>query len=139
MGADEIIEALGLMPHPEGGFYREVYRADAPGRSPITSIYFLLPGGRVSQWHRIDASEVWNYHAGATLELKIVAQGRETTHNLGPCLLDGERPQATVPPNAWQSARSLGDWTLVGCTVGPGFEFDAFELAPPDWSPTDAD
>lgn len=135
MRADEIVAALGLAPHPEGGFYREIYRAATPGRAPITSIYFLLSAGQTSHWHRIDAAEVWNFHGGAPLELKIVANGSSTTHKLGARLLDGERPQAIVPPNAWQSARSLGDWTLVGCTVGPGFEFDAFELAPPDWSP----
>jgi predicted cupin superfamily sugar epimerase len=89
-------------------------------------------------WHRVDASEVWNYHAGAPIELKIVADGRETTHTVGPRLLEGDRPQAIVAPGAWQSAKSLGDWSLVGCTVGPGFEFAAFELAPPDWSPPTA-
>ena len=139
MDAKGVAKLLDLSPHPEGGYYREVYRASGDGRSALTSIYFLLAAGPGSWWHRVDASEVWNYHAGAAVELKIVADGRETTHTVGARLLDGERPQAIVPPGAWQSARSLGEWSLVGCTVGPGFEFATFELAPPDWSPpTDA-
>jgi predicted cupin superfamily sugar epimerase len=136
--AAEIIERLNLEPHPEGGHYRETFRdcrRDADGRSASTAIYFLLARGQRSHWHRIDAAEVWHYYAGATLELAIVDGDGARTLRLGADLGAGEVPQATVPAQAWQAAESRGDWTLVGCTVAPGFDFAAFELAPPAWKP----
>lgn len=139
MEADEIIELLGLMPHPEGGHFCETWRAEAtPGeRAAGTAIYFLLKRDEVSHWHRVDAAEVWHHYAGAALELEIAPTdaGPTHTHVLGTDLAAGQRPQVIVPPHAWQRARPLGDWVLVGCTVAPGFEFDGFELAPPEWSP----
>jgi hypothetical protein len=97
-------------------------------------IYFLLERGEVSRWHKVDATEVWHFYAGAPLELKTSQNGEETSaHRLGPDLLTGERPQFVVPALCWQSAISLGAWTLVGCSVAPGFEFAGFELAPPGW------
>ena len=136
MDADEIIARYGLTPHPEGGHYREIYRASAEGggRGAVTSIYYLLRAGEVSHWHRIDAVEIWHYHAGAALRLALSRDGvAMTRHRLG--VGDGAWPQVTVPVRAWQSARSEGAWTLVGCTVAPAFEFAGFELAPPGWQP----
>ena len=134
----EIIERLELRPHPEGGHYRETFR-DSPGtngRARSTAIYFLLARGERSHWHRIDVAEVWHYYAGDALTLQIANDGcRGHTVRLGPDIAAGERPQAIVPASAWQAAESTGDWTLVGCTVAPGFEFAKFELAKPDWSP----
>lgn len=136
-GAERIIELLGLRPHPEGGHFAETWRHD-PGdgtRGAGSAIYFLLQGDEVSAWHRIDAAETWHYYAGAPLELLIIPEGgvpdADTTLTglvLGPDLAARQRPQLTVPPRAWQSARSLGAWTLVGCTVSPAFTFAAFEL-----------
>lgn len=127
MRAGEVVDLLGLQPHPEGGWYRETFRdAAGEGRAASTAIYFLLEAGQESRWHRVDAAEVWHHYAGAPLLLSI----GETGHRLGPDLTAGERPQAVVPAGVWQKARSLGDWTLVGCTVAPGFEFAGFELAP---------
>jgi predicted cupin superfamily sugar epimerase len=140
MTADEIIATLSLSRHPEGGWYRETFRDDAGGgRGHSTAIYFLLRAGETSHWHRVtDAAEVWLHHAGAPLTLRLSeGQGIEE-HRLGSDLSAGERPQVVVPANRWQSARSLGDWTLVTCTVAPGFCFDSFELAPRDWSPSAA-
>ncbi len=136
MTADEIIRLLDLAPHPEGGHFRETFRDPhaVDGRSVGTAIYFLLKAGERSHWHRVDAAEIWHFHAGAPLALEIEGQGEIV---LGPDLAAGQRPQGVVPAGAWQAARSLGDWTLVGCTVSPGFEFSAFELAPPGWSPPD--
>ena len=139
--AAEMIRLLELEPHPEGGHYRQTFR-DArmvDGRAASTAIYFLLARGERSHWHRVDAVEVWHYYAGAPIELEIAtsAQGPVERLTLGPDIAAGERPQAIVPAHAWQAARSLGDWTLVGCTVAPGFEFKGFELAPKDWSPAD--
>jgi len=136
MTAADIIALLGLAPHPEGGHYREMFRdpRQVDGRSVGTSIYFLLARGEVSHWHLIDAAEIWHFYMGDPLELKIV-DAVEQRLVLGPDLTTGERPQAVVPAGAWQSARSLGDWTLVGCTVAPGFDFSTFELASPGWSP----
>lgn len=133
MTADEVIATLGLAPHPEGGWYRETYRSDAPSgmRPATTAIYYLLRRGERSHWHRVDASEIWHWYAGGALELRI---GRHVVR-LGGDLAAGERPQAAVPPFAWQAARSLGDWTLVGCTVAPAFDFAGFELAPAGWEP----
>ena len=138
--ADAVIGLLKLVPHPEGGHFRETFR-DQPGhdgRAASTAIYFLLAAGEVSRWHRIDAAEVWHWYAGAPLELSIAPpEGKVSVVRLGSRLADGERPQAVVPPGHWQSARSLGAWTLVGCTVAPGFLFDAFELAAADFAPPD--
>ena len=131
--AAEIIAALGLERHPEGGWYRETFRDEAAGgRAHSTLIYFLLEAGQRSHWHRVDSAEVWHWYAGAPLELHLA----DETLILGNDLAAGQRPQGVVPPGAWQSARSLGEWTLVGCTVAPGFGFAHFELAPPGWEPT---
>jgi hypothetical protein len=131
-GADELIDRLGLKPHPEGGHYRETFRdTDGGARAYSTAIYFLLKAGEVSRWHRIDAAEVWHFYAGAPLALSIGAEVRSATHHtLGNDLSRGEQPQLVVPRGHWQSARSLGDFTLAGCTVAPGFEFEKFELGP---------
>ena len=143
MTAEEVIAALGLKPHPEGGFYAETFRDPLPWRAgesrPVsTAILFLLAEGQVSAWHRVtDAAEAWHFHAGARLELEIARPegGGAETLLLGVDLLAGERPQALVPANWWQRARSTGAWTLVGCTVSPGFVFERFEMAPPGWEP----
>jgi len=137
--ADEIIRRLELRPHPEGGYYRETFRdthTDALGRACSTAIYFLLAHGQKSQWHRIDAIEIWHYYAGSPLTLRVAHEGC-TSHvvTLGPDVRSGQRPQAIVPASAWQAAETTGDWTLVGCTVAPGFEFASFELAPAGWEP----
>ena len=136
--AAQIIAQLALRPHPEGGHFRETFRdsrTDANGRSLSTAIYFLLARGESSHWHRIDAVEVWHYYAGAPLTLQIADDKGRRSVKLGADLGAGEQPQAIVPPHAWQAAESNGDWTLVGCTVAPGFEFSKFELAPKDWEP----
>ena len=137
-GAAAIIAALDLRPHPEGGHFRETFRDPLvrDGRSAGTAIYYLLARGEVSRWHRVDACEVWHHYAGAPLEL-LLADGRggRQRHVLGCDIAAGERPQAVVPAGAWQTARSLGDWTLAGCTVAPGFEFSGFEMAPEGWEP----
>ncbi len=129
--AEEVVSRLGLKPHPEGGFYRETFRDGAS-----TAIYYLLREGDGSAWHRVThAAEVWHHYAGATLEL-CVSEGRgRKVIRLGTDFATGEEPQAVVPPGVWQSARPLGGWVLVGCTVAPGFEFDSFEMAPPGWEP----
>jgi predicted cupin superfamily sugar epimerase len=135
--ADSIVRLLDLKPHPEGGFYRETFR-DAlgeGGRSRSTAIYYLLRAGGVSGWHRVDASEVWHWYAGEALELLIADETGVQRMRLGPRLTDGERPQVIVPARCWQSARSMGAYTLVGCTLAPGFEYSGFELAPKGWSP----
>lgn len=137
--AETIIALLDLQPHPEGGFYRETFRDEAgpEGRSRSTLIYFLLMGGKPSHWHRVDAIETWHFYAGAPLLLRIAATdaGPVQTIRLGNDLIAGERPQGVVPKDAWQAAETTGAWTLVGCTVAPGFEFKGFVLAPPGWSP----
>ena len=136
--AAEIIARLELKPHPEGGYYRETFRdsrTDAAGRSLSTAIYFLLARGERSHWHRIDAVEIRHYHAGSALMLEIADGDRRQRVRLGPDIGNGETPQAIVPAHAWQAASSTGDWTLVGCTVAPGFDFETFELAPPDFEP----
>lgn len=134
MNPDEIIRMLALTPHPEGGWYRETWRADAAdGARPAgTAIYYLLTAGQRSHWHRVDADEIWNFNAGAPLELCIAetSVGPSAAHRLGPDLTNGERPQIVVPAHHWQAARPLGDWTLVSCTVSPGFLFERFEMAP---------
>jgi hypothetical protein len=136
---EDVVRLLDLARHPEGGFYRETWR-DRPeggGRGSGTAIYYLLPGDEVSAWHRVDAAEIWHWHAGAALELSIGASGGGPVlvQRLGNRLQAGERPQRVVPPHAWQSARSLGAWSLVGCTVSPAFEFARFEMAPAGWAP----
>jgi predicted cupin superfamily sugar epimerase len=137
--AADIVARLGLKPHPEGGHFREIFRhaARGGGRGLVTSIYYLLARGETSAWHRLtDAVEIWHYHAGGTLELAIAApKALAQTVRLGPDVLSGEEPQAVVPIGHWQSARPLGDWTLVGCTVAPAFEFAKFELAPKGFKP----
>lgn len=132
MSADAIIAKLGLSPHPEGGHYRQTWVADNDGRPTGTCIYFLLKAGETSHWHTVDASEIWLYHAGAPLTLSIAATdaGPARDHTLGPDVLQGEAPQIIVPTGHWQSARSTGDYTLVSCTVSPGFDFAGFHLAP---------
>ena len=136
--AADIIRLLDLRPHPEGGHYRETFRdpaQGASGRSHSTAIYFLLQAGERSHWHRIDAAEVWHWYAGEPLALHIADGASVTPVRLGSDLTNGERPQAVVPAGAWQAAESLGAWTLVGCTVAPGFELAGFTLAPPGWTP----
>ena len=138
MSADDVIRNLDLQPHPEGGHYREIHR-DAPkggGRGAVTTIYFLLRAGETSRWHRVDGTEVFHFHAGAPLSFSMAPDGNPvSTQILGMDLAAGERPQIVVPPNCWQAAKSLGDWTLVGCTVAPAFLFETFEMAPPGWEP----
>ena len=134
--ADRLIKLLKLAPHPEGGYFRETFRDGgrdgAPaGRSHSTAIFFLLTAGEVSRWHRVDAAEVWHFYRGAPLELRIGKQ----VYVLGPDIDEAQAPQIVVPANEWQSARSLGAYTLVGCTVAPGFEFDHFEIAPDGFTP----
>lgn len=135
--ADALIAHLNLAPHPEGGWYRETWVAPArPGQRPAgTAILFLLKAGERSHWHRVDATEIWHFHAGAPLILSIAPddRGPVTDLTLGADLLDGQQPQGIVPAHHWQAARSTGDWTLVGCTVSPGFQFDGFTLAAPDF------
>ena len=145
--AADIIRLLDLKPHPEGGHFRETFRDTTVlpslpakgwnGRVASTAVYFLLARGERSHWHRVDAAEAWHHYAGAPLCLEIAETGTAPVRrfHLGSDLLAGEHPQVVVPPHAWQAAASLGDWTLVGCTVAPGFEFAAFELAPPGWAP----
>ena len=136
--AAEIIRLLGLKPHPEGGHFCQTFRDTQliDGKRPAsTAIYFLLARGERSHWHRVDAVEGWHWHAGAALRLMIAERGTTNTVTLGPDLAAGQRPQAIVPFHAWQAAETLGDWTLVGCTVAPGFEWAGFEMASKDWTP----
>ena len=135
--AAEMIQTLELKPHPEGGHYRETFRDSRvlEGRPASTAILFLLAQGERSHWHRIDAVEIWHYYAGAALKLSLVDGSKEEIFRLGGDLGAGEVPQVTVPARAWQAAESLGEWTLVGCTVAPGFSLEGFELAPSSWSP----
>ena len=141
MTAEQVIAALRLQPHPEGGHYRESYRHQAANgdRGAMTAIYYLLCQGEISAWHRVnDADEIWHHYAGATLELSRHEENQGQTPEcllLGPDLAAGQRPQIVVPAGHWQSARSLGAWSLVGCTVAPAFQFDGFEMAPSGWRP----
>ncbi len=137
MTASDVIQILDLKPHPEGGHYRETLRdpMSHAGRAVSTAIYFLLAAGEVSHWHRIDSTEVWHWYGGAALALAISHGDDVFSVHVGMDLTSGERPQAIVPAGAWQSARTLGAWTLVGCTVAPAFLFEHFELAPPGWEP----
>lgn len=131
LSADAAIAKLKLAPHPEAGHYREIFRSD-----DATTIYFLLAAGERSHWHRIGQLEIWHHYAGAPLELMISADGEVVdAHILGLDLTTGARPCHVVPATAWQSATSLGSWSLVGCTVAPAFSFETFEMAPPGWAP----
>jgi predicted cupin superfamily sugar epimerase len=137
---DDLIAALGLTAHPEGGLFVETWRGGGdPGqRATGSAIYYLLRGGRASAWHRVDATEIWHHYAGSPLRLSLAAgSGRDPARELvlGRDVPAGQRPQIVVPAGDWQSAASLGDWTLVGCTVSPAFRFEGFELAPPGWGP----
>ena len=133
MDADALIARLALAPHPEGGWYRQTWVAEGPGRPSGTAIYFLLKAGERSHWHRVDATEIWHFHAGAPLLLRLAQTGHGPAERLrlGPDLAAGEEPQRIVPAHWWQAAQTTGDWTLVGCTVSPGFRFEGFELAAP--------
>ncbi|GJD98557.1 MULTISPECIES: cupin domain-containing protein [Methylobacterium] len=136
--AAEVIRLLGLQPHPEGGHYRETFRDphEIDGRAASTAIYYLLDLGETSEWHRVDAAEIWLWHAGAPLVLTVSPNGHDAhAQHLGPDLARGQRPQIVVPARHWQTATSLGAWTLVSCTVAPGFRFEGFEMAPPNWRP----
>ena len=138
MTFDELVTTLRLEPHPEGGFFRETFRdsAETNGRSVGTAIYYALGLGDCSAWHKVDAAEIWHWYAGAPLALTLSPNGHDAeAHRLGTNLAMGERPQVVVPAGWWQTAESLGEWTLVGCTVAPGFEFSGFEMAPSDWRP----
>jgi predicted cupin superfamily sugar epimerase len=138
-GEKEIVAALGMRAHPEGGWYVETWRAPGPEgtRPPGSAILYFLAAGERSHWHRLDAAEVWQYSAGEALELRVWVPGQPAvaTHRLGPEVGSGDAVQAVVPVGAWQSARPLGSWTLVGCIVAPAFEFAGFELAPDGWAP----
>lgn len=137
--ADQVVSLLNMQPHPEGGHYVETFRdpvTDVSGRAASTLIYFLLPEGVLSRWHKVDAVETWHWYAGAPLELSISSDsGPKEVLTLGSDLLAGQRPQGIVPRDGWQQARSLGAWTLVGCTVAPGFQFEGFVMAPEGWEP----
>jgi len=137
MTPEELIARLGLQPHPEGGHYVETYRAPASDgeRAAVTCIYYLLRAGERSRWHRVDASEVWHWQAGDALALDIALAEGVVRHRIGPDLAGDNGGHAVVPPFAWQSAQSLGAWTLVSCTVAPGFTFAGFELAPDGFDP----
>jgi predicted cupin superfamily sugar epimerase len=135
--ADRIIAELGLQPHPEGGWYRETWQGPAQdGRAVGTAIYFLLKAGERSHWHRVDAGEVWLWHAGSPLDLLMAEQDAAPliVHRLGPDVLAGERPQAVVPAGWWQAAEAREGWALVSCCVAPGFRFEGFELAAPGFT-----
>ena len=137
--AEGVIERLGLRPHPEGGWYRETWRGPTGdnGRAIGTAIHFLLEAGQASHWHRVDATEIWLWHAGSPLVLALAEdeKAEAETMRLGPEVLDGERPQQVVPTGCWQAARAGEGWALVSCVVVPGFEFSGFTLAPPKWEP----
>ncbi|CAA2142528.1 cupin domain-containing protein [Hyphomicrobium sp. ghe19] len=138
LSGDDVIEMLGLSPHPEGGHFRETFRdAAKPGeRAASTAIYFLLKAGERSHWHAVDAAEAWHFYAGDPILLEVSPTGGPVQRiRLGSDLAAGERPQAVVPSGHWQQARSLGKWTLVGCTVAPGFTFEGFTLTAPDFVP----
>jgi uncharacterized protein len=138
MTASELIERFGLEPHPEGGWYRETWRDETPlgGRGAGTAIYYLLEAGQGSHWHRVDATEIWHHYAGAALRLERSDGHDLRVVELGDQVEAGQLPQAIVAPGEWQAARSLGEFTLVGCTVSPAFDFAGFEIAPTGWSPS---
>ena len=136
-----IVRQFGLKPHPEGGWYRESFRdeaVDEAGRPRSTAIYYMLEAGETSEWHRVtDAAEVWHWYAGAPMVITLSPNGHDASaHRLGPNFSENETPQLVVPAGAWQTATTLGEYTLVGCTVSPGFQFESLEMAPPNWRPT---
>ena len=135
MTPDEIIARFALEPHPEGGWYRQTWAAPAEdGARPAgTCIYFLLQAGERSHWHRVDAAEIWHFYAGAPLTLRVaeIEAGPAVARCLGADIGAGQCPQLIVPEGHWQSAETIGAWSLVGCTVSPGFRFEGFDLAPP--------
>lgn len=137
LGANEIIRLLNMQPHPEGGHYAETWRTPGEGRAAMTAIYYLLEADQVSAWHRVDAEEVWLWHAGGPLALTVSPPDGKgaSAKTLGPDLRAGQRPQFVIPAHHWQTAETLGHWTLVSCIVAPGFEFSGFTLAPKDWRP----
>ena len=138
MTAEAIIERLGMQPHPEGGHFVETYRDHAAdgGRGTVTCIHFLLRAGETSAWHRVDATEIWHFAAGDPLELLLAPDARmPRAHRLGSDILSGDAAHVVVPPDCWQSARSLGAWTLASCIVAPAFTFEGYELAPRGWQP----
>lgn len=137
LSAQDVIYTLKMERHPEGGWYARTFVdvAGETGRAQSTAIYYLLEAGDRSHWHKVDAVEVWHYYAGAPIELQLSDGVSLDPHVLGSDLAAGQRPQVVVPRDVWQSAKTLGSWTLVGCTVAPGFEFSGFELAPPGWEP----
>jgi predicted cupin superfamily sugar epimerase len=141
--AVDVIRALGLKPHPEGGWYAETWRAPSePGERPASSaILYLLQAGELSHWHRVDANEIWQFSAGHALGLRVAAAADAPVrrHRLGGDITAGDEPQVIIPAGAWQAATTLGDWTLVGCIVAPAFSFDGFELAPEGWEPGGGD
>merc|ERR1712136_106967 len=143
LSAERVISMLDLKPHPEGGFYRQTFQddvMDTNGRSASTLIYFLLPRRVVSRWHKVDAVETWHWYGGSPLELSISPHGKDKhVITLSNDLLSKHRPQGVVPRHGWQQVRSLGDWTLVGCTVAPGFQFETFVMAPEGWEPNHHD
>ena len=136
--AEAIIATLALVPHPEGGWYRETFRHESPegGRGVLTQIYYLLRRGERSRWHRIDAAEVWHFYAGDPLALQVAeTDGKSRTIILGTSFAEGQVAHVVVPAGAWQSATPLGEYALLGCTAAPAFEFAGFELAPEGWRP----
>ncbi len=141
--AEELIAQLDLAPHPEGGHFRETWRSPAPEgeRAACTTIHYLLREGERSHWHRVDADEVWCFHAGAPLELDISPDGQTQHRHLLMPTPTGENdgPQCVIPAGHWQAARTTGAYTLVSCIVAPAFTFDGFEMAPPGWAPGSAE
>ncbi len=136
--ADRIAAAFALRPHPEGGSYVETWREAAPAdeRPASSAILFLLRATERSAWHRVDATEIWHWHTGGPLELRIAVDGEPVrVVRLGPDVLGTDVPQAVVPAGAWQAARPIDGWVLVGCSVAPAFELSGFELAPEGWEP----
>ena len=143
MKAEDLIRALDLTPHPEGGWYRETWRSRSEGgeRAAATAVYYLIEPGQISRWNRVDADEMWLWHAGDALELSIAAsdEGPVRTVRLGPRIDKGEQPQLIVPAGQWQSAVPVDDgqigYTFLSCIVAPAFEFAGYELAEPGWAP----
>ncbi len=139
MNPKDIIKSLNLLPHPEGGWFAETWRGDEKPRASGTAIYFLLEAHQTSDWHRVDAVEIWHWYAGSPMELHIHVKGETHVQTLGPDLTADQRPQRIVPKDTWQKSIPLNGWVLVGCTVSPGFEFGGFELADKGWSPKGCD
>jgi predicted cupin superfamily sugar epimerase len=138
--ARRLIESLELSPHPEGGWFRETWRmapSQTGDRDAATAILFLLEKGQRSHWHRVDANELWLFHAGSPvlLETAASAEAEVSAVRLGADVLAGQQPQHLVPAGAWQAASAEEGWALVACVVVPGFRFDGFELATPGWRP----